>query len=179
MWIFLCSHFLFRNKETKRDDFVFFTNRLACLIIEYALSFLSFKARACMYLHDQFILMYAELSLHCLCQYAGRECGNTPGEHLWGEEIWWKGTCVCCRWTNRPPPLTSTIFAMFILPYIYWMTVAVWCVHHESWGGPRTSSDVRLQGCHPWKDTHTDQWGHWWTRGIIICVTLWPARDSS
>ena len=34
---------MYRNKETKRDDFVFFTNRLACLIIEYALSFLSFK----------------------------------------------------------------------------------------------------------------------------------------
>ena len=79
-----------------------------------------------------------------------------------------------------PPPPPSTIFAIFILPYIYWMTAAVWCVHHESWGGPRTSSDVRLQGCHPWKDTHTDQWGHWWTRGIIIlCMTLRPARDSS
>ena len=100
MWTFLCSHFLYRNRETKRDDFVFFTNRLACLIIEYALSFLSFKARACVYLHDQFTLMHAELSLHCLCQHAGRECGNTSGEHLWGEEIWWKGTCVCCRWTN-------------------------------------------------------------------------------
>ena len=32
-----------RNKDTKRDDFVFYTNRLACLVIEYALSFLPFK----------------------------------------------------------------------------------------------------------------------------------------
>jgi len=36
-------HTVIRNKDTKRDDFVFFTNRLACLIIEYALSLLPFK----------------------------------------------------------------------------------------------------------------------------------------
>ena len=35
-----------RNKETKRDDFVFFTNRLGCLIMEYALSLLPFKVTA-------------------------------------------------------------------------------------------------------------------------------------
>ena len=34
-----------RNKETKRDDFVFFTNRLACLAMEYAHSFLPFQVR--------------------------------------------------------------------------------------------------------------------------------------
>ena len=37
--------FLLRNRETKRDDFVFYTNRLACLVIEYALSFLPFQVR--------------------------------------------------------------------------------------------------------------------------------------
>ena len=37
--------FLLSNRETKRDDFVFYTNRLACLVIEYALSFLPFQVR--------------------------------------------------------------------------------------------------------------------------------------
>lgn len=37
------GHTLCRNKETKRDDFVFFTNRLACLAMEYALSLLPFE----------------------------------------------------------------------------------------------------------------------------------------
>lgn len=37
--------YLFRNRETKRDDFVFYTNRLACLVMEYALSFLPFEVR--------------------------------------------------------------------------------------------------------------------------------------
>ena len=32
-----------RNKETKRDDFVFFTNRLACLVMEYTHSLLPFQ----------------------------------------------------------------------------------------------------------------------------------------
>ena len=32
-----------RNKDTKRDEFVFFTNRLACLAMEYALSLLPFQ----------------------------------------------------------------------------------------------------------------------------------------
>lgn len=36
-------HTVIRNRETKRDDFVFFTNRLACLVIEHALSFLPFQ----------------------------------------------------------------------------------------------------------------------------------------
>ncbi|CAI7997178.1 Uridine-cytidine kinase-like 1 [Geodia barretti] len=38
-------HTVIRNKETKRDDFVFFTNRLACLAMEYAHSFLPFQVR--------------------------------------------------------------------------------------------------------------------------------------
>lgn len=36
-------HTVIRNCETKRDDFVFFTNRLACLVIEHALSLLPFE----------------------------------------------------------------------------------------------------------------------------------------
>ena len=35
--------FLFRCRETKRDEFVFFTKRLACMVIEYALSLLPFE----------------------------------------------------------------------------------------------------------------------------------------
>ena len=40
---FLGFYTLLRNRETKRDDFVFYTNRLACLVIEHALSFLPFE----------------------------------------------------------------------------------------------------------------------------------------
>lgn len=36
-------HAVIRCRETKRDEFVFFTKRLACLIIEYALSLLPFE----------------------------------------------------------------------------------------------------------------------------------------
>ena len=49
--LFQYCHFFFRNQETKRDDFVFFTNRLACLIIEYALSFPSFKVSYTLCVH--------------------------------------------------------------------------------------------------------------------------------
>lgn len=38
-----CYFLLIRNKDTKRDDFVFFTNRLACLAMEYTLSLLPFQ----------------------------------------------------------------------------------------------------------------------------------------
>lgn len=34
---------IFRNQDSSRDDFVFTTNRLACLVIEYSLSFLPFE----------------------------------------------------------------------------------------------------------------------------------------
>ncbi|XP_064394292.1 uridine-cytidine kinase-like 1 [Halichondria panicea] len=36
-------HTVIRNRDTKRDDFVFYTNRLACLLIEHALSLLPFE----------------------------------------------------------------------------------------------------------------------------------------
>ncbi|XP_019858097.1 PREDICTED: uridine-cytidine kinase-like 1 [Amphimedon queenslandica] len=36
-------HTIIRNKDSNRDDFVFMTNRLACLVIEYSLSFLPFE----------------------------------------------------------------------------------------------------------------------------------------
>lgn len=36
-------HTVIRNKETKRDDFIFYTNRLMRLLIEYALSLLPFE----------------------------------------------------------------------------------------------------------------------------------------
>lgn len=40
-------HTVIRNKETKRDDFVFFTNRLSCLVIEHAFSLLPFEVSFC------------------------------------------------------------------------------------------------------------------------------------
>jgi uridine kinase len=36
-------HTIIRDKNTSRDDFVFMTNRLVCLLIEHALSFLPFE----------------------------------------------------------------------------------------------------------------------------------------
>ena len=48
-----------RNRETKRDDFVFYTNRLACLVIEYALSFLPFQVLSAILLnHLEIIRVY-------------------------------------------------------------------------------------------------------------------------
>lgn len=35
-------HTIIRNKSTDRDEFIFYTNRLACLLVEYALSFLPY-----------------------------------------------------------------------------------------------------------------------------------------
>lgn len=53
----LCLHpisvSLTRNRDTKRDDFVFFTNRLACLAMEYALSLLPFQVRS----YDSHLIM--------------------------------------------------------------------------------------------------------------------------
>ncbi|XP_065897739.1 uridine-cytidine kinase-like 1 [Dysidea avara] len=36
----IIMHTIIRNKITGRDEFIFYTNRLACLLVEYALSFL-------------------------------------------------------------------------------------------------------------------------------------------
>jgi len=33
----------YRNQITGRDEFIFYTNRLACLLVEYALSFLPYQ----------------------------------------------------------------------------------------------------------------------------------------
>lgn len=36
-------HTIIRNKDTSRDDFIFYANRLMRLLIEYALSLLPFE----------------------------------------------------------------------------------------------------------------------------------------
>ena len=36
-------HTVIRNKETSRDEFIFYSNRLMRLLIEYALSLLPFE----------------------------------------------------------------------------------------------------------------------------------------
>jgi uracil phosphoribosyltransferase len=48
-------HTVIRNKETSRDEFIFYSNRLMRLLIEYALSLLPFEV------NTQFIIYILEI----------------------------------------------------------------------------------------------------------------------
>jgi uracil phosphoribosyltransferase len=48
-------HTVIRNKETSRDEFIFYSNRLMRLLIEYALSLLPFEVNI------QFIIYILEI----------------------------------------------------------------------------------------------------------------------
>ena len=55
-------HTIIRNKETSRDDFIFYSNRLMRLLIEYALSLLPFDVNLCkisrdFYLYNEFFFV--------------------------------------------------------------------------------------------------------------------------
>ena len=45
MYTYMYNHVCCRNRETPRDEFIFYSDRLMRLLIEYALSMLPFKVR--------------------------------------------------------------------------------------------------------------------------------------
>ena len=94
-----CSSSL-RNRETKRDDFVFFTNRLACLVMEHALSLLPFE-----------VVVRLQLGLaECLwlLPLPYLPCTGCDSGHRWWPELRWQEV----PWEGKPHPHCCCAAAM-------------------------------------------------------------------
>lgn len=61
---FLC---LCRNKETNRDEFIFYSKRLMRLLIEHALSFLPLKVSFCVCVELTDLLLLINVKVKCCC----------------------------------------------------------------------------------------------------------------
>lgn len=61
-------HTLIRNKDTPRDEFIFYSKRLIRLVIEYALSLLPFKVKTQIFLLQLYFLLWSSnLASHLNC----------------------------------------------------------------------------------------------------------------